>query len=60
MNKAYIFELRGKILKGDKQAKKEMAEIYVGIFPHNKFLAEELSETNMKTMFLHLDQHFKK
>lgn len=49
-----IFALYGKVLKGDKQAKKELIEIYKPVFPHNKFLWENPDKQSMHTMYLHL------
>ena len=54
MKQEDIFELWGKVLKGDKDAKLTLVALYTNKYPHNKYLTRELSKENLHTMYLHL------
>lgn len=56
-----IFDLRGRILKGDRAAIDEMVSIYVQVYPRNQHMRDELverrqfTERNLRMMYLHLE-----
>ena len=55
IDKEYVFELYGKILKSNiKEDKKEFVDYYLKYYPNNKFLTEELNKDNLHMMYLHL------
>ncbi len=54
MEKEEIFQMWGKVLDGDKDAKKKFVDYYLLKFPHNTFLSENLNKNNLHTMYLHL------
>jgi len=49
-----IFDLYGKVIKGDKEAKKEFIEIYKNKFRNNSFLYNEPNAEFLHIMYLHL------
>lgn len=57
-----VFNLRGRILKGDRSAIDEMIAIYVQVYPRNAHMRlalveqRDFSESNLKIMYLHLDR----
>ena len=52
MTKEQIFELYGKVLKGDKLAKKEFVGLYMSKFPNRNWM--DLSQNSLHIMYLHL------
>lgn len=56
-----VFDLRGRILKGDKAAIEQMVAIYVQVYPRNQHMRDELverrqfTESNLRIMYLHLE-----
>jgi len=58
MTKDDLFKLWGKILNGDKDAKKEMCELYLKEYPDRADYIEETkgnySKSYLHTMYIHL------
>lgn len=49
-----IFALYGRVLKGDKEAKKEFIKIYTDKYGANNFISDEPNKENLHIMYLHL------
>ena len=54
MTQEQIFELWGRVLKGDGDAKQTLVALYTLKYPHNKYLTTQLTKDNLHTMYLHL------
>lgn len=55
MSKEELFELWGKVLKGDSDAKKRFVGIYISKFPpYNSWITKNLSKDNLHIMYLQL------
>ncbi len=54
MEKEEVFELWGRVLLKDKEAKKMFVSYYLEMYPEKEFLTKELSEVNLRIMYNHL------
>ncbi len=60
LTREYIFEVYGKYLKGDKEARTEILSLYKEHYPDNIYMFNSgLSKDDLHRMFLHLDQKAK-
>jgi hypothetical protein len=54
MSKNEIFELYGKVLKGDIPSKKTFIDLYKSAYPNNWWFYNEPNKENLHIMYLHL------